>query len=533
MDDPLFVWTAQHIAGHPLDPYGFRVVWYSTETPIADVTKNPPLASYYAALFGTLFGWSERVLHWAFLLPALAVILGTYALASRFTRVPLLAAGATLAAPGFLVSGTTVMCDVLMLALWIFALILWLEGTASGKNWQFAVAALLIAASALTKYFGIALIPLLATFSIIKKRRLDPSLAYLAIPALLLVLYQHWTHRLYGRGLLSDAVQYASLHNRGHEIPLLVKTLVGLAFAGGCFLPALFFALLLWSRRGILIALAFCCTAGLATARYPSSFEAPLASSRWPLISALMVVFLLGGISAVALAGSGWRNINAERALLSLWLVGTFLFATFVNWTVNARSILPMVPAAAILVVLRLEAAGFLAKPRFQAKAGAALMAAAAMTLWVVWADSDLANTGREAAYHICEQLRPSQASIYFEGHWGFQYYMQQLGTRAADIRKSPFRAGDIVIIPENATNSFGPPPGFMLGDTTVTNFDLRGSLATMSQPAGAGFYSSVWGPLPFTFAKLPPERYLLAKLVPLPENKDPAPLTLGPRSGP
>jgi hypothetical protein len=101
MDDPLFVWTAQHIAGHPLDPYGFRVVWYSTETPIADVTKNPPLASYYAALFGTLFGWSERVLHWAFLLPALAVILGTYALASRFTRVPLLAAGATLAAPGF------------------------------------------------------------------------------------------------------------------------------------------------------------------------------------------------------------------------------------------------------------------------------------------------------------------------------------------------------------------------------------------------------------------------------------------------
>jgi hypothetical protein len=35
MDEPLFVWTAQHIAGHPLDPYGFRVVWYATETPVS------------------------------------------------------------------------------------------------------------------------------------------------------------------------------------------------------------------------------------------------------------------------------------------------------------------------------------------------------------------------------------------------------------------------------------------------------------------------------------------------------------------
>jgi hypothetical protein len=29
IDDPLFVWTAKQIVRHPIDPYGFPVVWYA------------------------------------------------------------------------------------------------------------------------------------------------------------------------------------------------------------------------------------------------------------------------------------------------------------------------------------------------------------------------------------------------------------------------------------------------------------------------------------------------------------------------
>src|SRR5277367_2845801 len=47
MDDPLFVWTAQQIVHHPLDPYGFNVVWYTTTAPASEIVKNPPLAAYY------------------------------------------------------------------------------------------------------------------------------------------------------------------------------------------------------------------------------------------------------------------------------------------------------------------------------------------------------------------------------------------------------------------------------------------------------------------------------------------------------
>ena len=518
MDDPLFVWTAQRIAQHPLDPYGFPVVWYATESSIADVTKNPPLASYYAALFGTLFGWSERAMHLAFLLPALAVILGTYRLAGRLTLNPLLAAVTTLATPGFLVSSTTVMCDVLMLALWVFAIIFWLEGSDSGNHWQLALAALLIAACALTKYFGVALLPLLFLYSLFRKQRLDFSLAYLSVPVFSLVLYQHWTRALYGRGLLSDALQYASLHNRGHELSLIAKALVGLAFAGGCFLPALFLAPFLWSRRGIFITSIVAAAAGLTAANHPAWFQTPRASDHWFAVSVQLAILIAAGVSAVSLAVTGLRKLNAEVAMVSLWLVGTFLFAAFANWTINARSILPVIPAAAILIARKLEFSGRLfAAPRVASTAAAALLASVGISLWVAWADANLANSARIAANRLYAEMRTTQAQIYFEGHWGFQYYMQQLGAKPADARLSSFRSGDIVIIPENTTNSFGPPPRFTLTETAVSTYPLRGCLATMSQPLGAGFYASVWGSLPFAFGAVPPERYLIARLAPSP----------------
>ena len=66
------------------------------------VTENPPLAGYYLALAAGILGWSEVALHFAFLLPAVAAILGTHRLARRFCNSPMLAALATLFTPVFM-----------------------------------------------------------------------------------------------------------------------------------------------------------------------------------------------------------------------------------------------------------------------------------------------------------------------------------------------------------------------------------------------------------------------------------------------
>jgi len=45
VDDPLFVWMAEQITRHPLDPYGFKVNWAGFAQPMTDVMQNPPLCS--------------------------------------------------------------------------------------------------------------------------------------------------------------------------------------------------------------------------------------------------------------------------------------------------------------------------------------------------------------------------------------------------------------------------------------------------------------------------------------------------------
>jgi 4-amino-4-deoxy-L-arabinose transferase-like glycosyltransferase len=174
LDEPLFIWAAKHIQSQPTDPYGFDVNWIGTQEPMWRAMMNPPLMSYYLALAAKLFGWSEIGLHFACLVFAVAVILGTHRLATNFCKWPMLAALGTLFAPAFMVSSTTVMCDVSMLAFWIWAIVFWTEGVKQSNFWKLFAAAALIGLATLTKFNGVCLIPLLAAFAWIERRSIGP-----------------------------------------------------------------------------------------------------------------------------------------------------------------------------------------------------------------------------------------------------------------------------------------------------------------------------------------------------------------------
>src|ERR1700682_4875261 len=48
MDDPLFVFAARQIVQHPLDPYGFNVIWYESLNRMGGRYHNSPRAFFYA-----------------------------------------------------------------------------------------------------------------------------------------------------------------------------------------------------------------------------------------------------------------------------------------------------------------------------------------------------------------------------------------------------------------------------------------------------------------------------------------------------
>lgn len=516
LDDPLFIWTAQQIYVHPGDPFGFDVNWAQTVFPMWNATENPPLACYYLALGAGFFGWNEIGLHLAFLLPAIAVVVGTRRLAGHFCRRPTLAALAALCTPVFMVSSMTVMCDVLMLAFWIWAAVLWVEGLKRDDFGRLAMAGLLVALAELSKYYGACLIPLLGAYGLFCKRRPGRWMVYLLIPLAVLYGYQVATTALYGHNLLLRAVQFTSFfaafqkQTAGYSATATAFT--ALAFTGGCVAVAAFFAPLLWRRRtlmvggGVLILLAaFAAFVGVLG----NGFNAAAWSS--PFVVKLQVIFWAAcglGVLALAIADVVQRR-DAGAWLLVLWVLGTFSFAAFCNWTVNGRSILPMMPAVGILIARRLDRNLPATKTMWPRGAIISLAASAVLSLLVLHADYLFARATRENAKIACSKLRAEGHLLWFEGHWGFQYYMEAGGARAIDLAHPTLKPGDTFVVPFNNAGLHSPrlDTGTPREVITVPKSPF---LATMDKSVGAGFYASIVGPLPFAFGRVPPEETLV-----------------------
>jgi 4-amino-4-deoxy-L-arabinose transferase-like glycosyltransferase len=124
------------------------------------------------------------------------------------------------------------MCDVLMLALWTWAIHFWLAGLERGKSHFFLISAVLVSAATPTKYFGISLAPLLLIYTLVRERRAHAHLAYLAIPLLAVVAFELITKALYGQALFSSAMLYLRDVASEVRIPLQTKFLTGCSFTG-------------------------------------------------------------------------------------------------------------------------------------------------------------------------------------------------------------------------------------------------------------------------------------------------------------
>jgi 4-amino-4-deoxy-L-arabinose transferase-like glycosyltransferase len=519
-DDPLFIWTAQHIVQQPLNPYGFDVNWNRSVAAMSEVTQNPPLAAYYTAAAGKIAGWSERALHLAFLLPTIALVLGVYRLARRFTGSAGVAAVATLVTPAFLVSACSVMSDPMMLALWLWGAIFWIEGLDSEKPIYFAISVILIAASALTKYFGVALLPLLFVYTLVRLRRLGAWMVFLLLPFAVLIGYEFATAKIYGHGLLATAAQFSRNHRLWTHASKGARTLVTLSYMGGSVLPALLLAPVIWSRKQIAVVIVASGVAAIFVMRGLMRIGLTAGSSQafaarnehWAIISVELILFIAGGISILALATADHRRErDADSLLLLLWVAGTFWFTAYLNWTVNARSVLPMVPAIGILLARRLEERFANASRQFKALVAVGFLACGIVSLWLARADTDAANSARTAAF-LVYQKKAGNNDVWFLGHSGFQYYMQSMGARPYDWSHPQTKPGDFVAMPYSKVWPADVTSQFR-GSRENIELPMHSYASTTSSEIGAGFYHSYWSILPYAFGPVPSEKYAIIRL--------------------
>ncbi len=518
-DDTFFLYIARQVCTNPLDPFGFKLHWFGTEIHAADAPLSGPLTSYYIALAASYVGWSEIALHVAFLVPAVAAVLGTYFLAVHFCTKPMVATLATLLSPVFLVSSATLMCDTMMLAFSVWAVVLWLWSEEKGSHVLAIFSGCLIAAASLTKCVAaVSLVPLLLAYSLLRWPRVRWRFLYLLIPVVIFLAYDQTMRRLYDHSLLYGAGSAALVGGRTSSC--MSRGIATLSFMGGCLATAIFYAPLLWSRRalamgflgiGLVVGLLYC-------ASRLGDYDLPAGNGARLLIALQFGVFFVAGISLLALAITDlWHAWSAASALLVLWLAGTFLFCWLINWTVNGRTILPMAPAASILIVRRIGRYGGVAGGRSSPCGVNApsypvqflpLVPVAVVAVAVTWADVCWADTERAAAATMNDHYRGRKDAVLFAGNSGFQYYMESHGFKAVDVDRTRLMPGEVLILPWHNVN-VPLIPAELFSKTRTFEFASFPYLSTSWPEVGANFYEfASWGLLPFGVGAVGTERY-------------------------
>jgi hypothetical protein len=517
-DDALFVWAGQWIQKHPADFFGGTVNWWGSAIPMWSANMNPPLMSYFLAGVASLFGWNEIPLHLACLLAVFAAAAGIYALARMWCEKPLLAAVIAIFTPAFLVSGTTLMCDVLMLSFWIWALVFYERALGNeSSRWQFALAGMLAGLAILTKYSAVMLLPLMAVWGVLRARKPGWWLLGLAVPMLIIACYEELTALLYGHGLLSVAGDYAHSSSFGYPGGWTARGIISLAFAGGSLLPVFFLAPWLWPWKTWITGGAVVSAAILGVfwlGHDPGLIHSWMNQSIWNNWGFRLQVafFLLAGVHLAVLAVVECRQRwDPVSLFLLIWIVCLFIFAGVLNWTVNVRSFLPAVPAVAILTVRRLErhSEGVPLVTRFFTS----LLPAVIITLGLVVADYKTANLVRTVAGQFAARYQSPGHQLWFNGHEGFQYYLERFGARPVDSQRSVLEPGDMVAVSWSAGICLPLPAGsvgmvFVMSTDSHAWWNLSGN-----NPYGlAGFYDADWGPVPFTIGETE-QNYLVAKI--------------------
>jgi hypothetical protein len=207
---------------------------------------------------------------------------------------------------------------------------------------------------------------------------------------------------------------------------------------------------------------------------------------------ALLIAYLTTTPLLVALLARG--RLESSK-LLWAWLLVPIPVIAYIQ--VAPKYLLPAVPAAAVLAAHGLD--------RFAHRTSLlALLTVAGTTLGllILTADARMAGAARTAATRLIRPLTDAGQRVWFAGHWGFHWYAEEGGAMPLTVHPPFPSRGDIVV-----SSSVDRPVG-LLAVLPRTLVDTWGSVGpsgqVMSGPANAGFFSDLWGLLPWAWG--PPE---------------------------
>lgn len=529
IDDTLVVYPAKQILKFPFHPFDFEVNWYGDPRSFW-LEDNPPLVFYFVSFVILLFGESEKILHISFVLFPIIAVVSMYFLGRRLTKLPFLSSAFLIATSAFLVMSTNIMLDIPLLAFYLASIATFMYGIDRDDSKLKILSGVLIGLAALTKYTGLTLIPLLVVYVIVRREKFSRVLWVFVIP---LFMFGSWCiHNLITHGSI-HFIEAAGILN--FKPGALYQKFIGtLSYLGGATVFPLLIPVLLFTKKKDVFIYAF---AFFLAVLLPYNLLTDLGYEfakmffiilfLWVALLLLIKViekivwFFIAYIRNPQIKDSRWV---ADEVILLLWFSGIFIMNVISEYSA-ARFVLIMLPPV-ILLMLRIAEGGFVR--RFKHSSAVmicGLFLSLMMSISVAYADYSYADVYRLCKNKIKAMFEGKNQRVFFDGHWGFQYYMEKEGFRCFSPKIDNPRKGDILVIPSVASydmpidvssikEQLGNYPGRHLKLMDIVEYNSWFPVRTMHKEARAGFYSHGWGFLPFAFSKRYLEKFYIWEFI-------------------
>jgi len=540
IDEPLFLRVAEQIKRDPWHPFDFFYLWDTEYLPMSRIAAFSPLFSYYLAAtsLGEIFP-SEFRIHLALIPFAWIAAFSFYSVTRRLgfsAGQSMVGTCLWVCSPAFVVSSQLAMPDMAMCAFALLALSACIKGWISGKNHWLIAGGIFLGITCLLRYNAAPLFLIYfllgLTFST-WRRAVAPTALALVITLIWLAASKWQSGQSHAQEVMST---FASWKGAGGRLWALMNqwTLATL-------LP--FFILFTkFPKKAILGLLAI--FIGLDLSLWLSKPNQVFQFRFFPDLA----LFVLGLLAILGIAASlpglmrsnhlfgftvstdagrvKWSlsmlhpsqfqgNADLRSVVLFLWVIS--ILAIPLIYVHNAAKYLLIAQPPFILLLLN-----YWNRSQFHSRKWilAALPLMLAVSLGVAWADFGLANLYKEQAFRFYKEFvhpiqnKPATTKnqVWFTGHWGWQYYLENWGALAlpTSVKSLPtLRGGDLVLQP--TYNSVNQPPaelGSRLKELERYEIDWNWPFRTMNYAARAGFYSNNWGPLPYSLSRAPLETF-------------------------
>jgi 4-amino-4-deoxy-L-arabinose transferase-like glycosyltransferase len=512
MDDNFYMDMARNAQVNPFFPNDTPYMYQEIFFPDMGSHSHPPLQTYFLATVMHFFGegaGKEWIYHlFALFYPILAV-LSFYFVAALFVGRPLWPAIVLACSPLFMVMEHTLMTDIPMLAFWLAAIASFLWAVRRENTGLYAMSALFQVAAVFTSYQSLALTPLLGFYQLRRGRRRRNWMWLMIAPAAVTIWFTvncfHYRRLLWG-----GTLNFIQSRNPLAPHVLGIKLLSVFEYQGWLIVfPFFIFYLLARNLKGralILVLLAALCLAQFTIAGYRLVDKSIFV---FGLAAGFFVTLEMGKIAGDSIlkrqSRLGLEKIEVQ--FIALWYFGVLLYCLFFLTEGSARYILPLVPPFLICFFRILEISEVTEYRSPLRILNSAMLASGSLVVSLVCglvlshADQEFARIYPRAAKQF-SGIADAMKS-YCVGEWGFRYYFGRIGAKPLPADESLVRGGSFIAVPKLALPHEIPADlRSMTMQVQTLAFKPDTPLRIFDWQTPAGFYSSGWGLIPFSFSR-------------------------------